>query len=591
MKKICTAALTIFLFLCSSLQASENPASAKGSETAIQQAREMILSYFNPAEGTISDIKGNMVSVKFPEGAQIRKGMRFSVFRQGKPFHHPVTNELIGYAEEIAGRLELSGEKGNDGLHSCVVIRGELKAGDTVRITESRIKLAFFQERKSDWELSEAFYGSLKGSGRFEIFEAYTPSYKPEDLSQLALKMNAEAVLLFSTPLKNEKRFLSVTLYWAEDAKPFAEKEESVGPAGTIMHAPEEEFIARSLSDTEPWGSYRLASGEFFAMGDVDGNGVAELVVSDGNTISIYNFREQLQETWTIKGTSAENHISIDVLDLNMNGRAEIFVTAFFSGAVTKTDDSILSRRKPGDTAVESFVLEFDPAEGYRKTRSSIPYFFRVSGKRLLMQKFDENRIFSGPVYEGEWENGDYAAKKQLSLPSDVNIYGFTFIDWQHKGESQIMTFDDAGYLILYDSKGQAVWKSSRSYGKFALSLESESFSMANPIKKWFLRGRLITAVTEKKEEVIVLNKIPVVAQVPGLGSKGSEVYSLWWDGSDIEEKLILSQVPGTITDYWVHGGELFLLAKGNLLSLVKNAVTGEFAKGSALYYYRMGEK
>jgi hypothetical protein len=69
-----------------------------------------------------------------------------------------------------------------DGLYICTVIKGDVKAGDLARISTSKIKLAFFQERKSDWTLSEAFYSSIKDSERFEILESYTPAYKPEDL-------------------------------------------------------------------------------------------------------------------------------------------------------------------------------------------------------------------------------------------------------------------------------------------------------------------------------------------------------------------------------------------------------------------------
>jgi hypothetical protein len=78
---------------------------------------------------------------------------------------------------------------------------------------------------------------------------------------------------------------------------------------------------------------------------------------------------------------------------------------------------------------------------------------------------------------------------------------------------------------------------------------------------------------------------------VPGLGVRGADVYSLWWDNGAMNENLIKSEVSGTVTDYWVEGKELFLIARGNLLSLIENATSGEFSKGSILYYYSFGEK
>jgi hypothetical protein len=53
-----------------------------------------------------------------------------------------------------------------------------------------------------------------------------------------------------------------------------------------------------------------------------------------------------------------------------------------------------------------------------------------------------------------------------------------------------------------------------------------------------------------------------------------------------MDEKLILSEVPGTITDYRVEGNRLFLVARGGLFSFFKKITSGEFSKGSTLYYY-----
>jgi hypothetical protein len=96
---------------------------------------------------------------------------------------------------------------------------------------------------------------------------------------------------------------------------------------------------------------------------------------------------------------------------------------------------------------------------------------------------------------------------------------------------------------------------------------------------------------TGRGEEIIVVNKIPVAERVPGLGASGAEIYSLWWDSGVMDEKLILSRIPGDLTDYWIEGNKLFFIVKGNLLSFIKNAVTGELLKGSVLYYYNLGEK
>jgi hypothetical protein len=556
----------------------------------VTSARDFVLSYFTPVNGTVIDVADGVVSVKFEGQGTIKQGMRFSVYRKGKPFYHPVTKEQLGDAEEFIGKIEVKEFKEPEGLCICTVIKGDIKAGDVARITTSKIKLAFFQERKSDWMLSEAFYSSLKDSGRFEILESYTPTYKPEDLVHLAGDMNAEAVLLFSTPVKDEKKALNIKLYWAEDAKAFAGMEELAGSDTVKMLSPGEKFVSASLVNKEPLGSYRLSGGQLFAIGDVDGDGNMELIVSDDNNISIYSFKENLQEVWSMKGTPQERYLSIDALDVNNNGKAEIFVTYMTGTGSINTGDGAGSMRAD-NLAVRSFVIEYDPLERYKKIKDKMPYFFRVSGKTLFMQKFDAGRIFAGPVYEGEWKDGNYQTKKQVALPPDINIYGFTFVDWQNSGRHQLVTFDDEGYLILYDDQGHKIWKSSRSYGKFSFSFEKNTYSAANPVAKWSIRGRLITVRTDRGEEIVVVNNIPFFTNAPGLGTKGTEILSLWWDNGEMDEKILLTELPGRIADYWIEGNKLFFIVKGSLWSLIENAASGELSKGSALYYYDLGEK
>ncbi|MEF9426562.1 MAG: hypothetical protein L0956_05080, partial [Candidatus Mariimomonas ferrooxydans] len=176
-----------------------------GGDNAIHKARDSVLSYFYPQSGVITGVENGTVNVKFSTEEKLRKGMRFSVFREGKPFYHPVTKEPMGKTEELIGRIEISEvqpgiDHENDGSCLCRIVRGSLEIGDTVRITSSRIKLAFFQDKKADWSLSEVFYEALKESGRFDILESYTKNYEPDELSEAARGLGAEAVLMFSTP-------------------------------------------------------------------------------------------------------------------------------------------------------------------------------------------------------------------------------------------------------------------------------------------------------------------------------------------------------------------------------------------------------
>jgi hypothetical protein len=557
--------------------------------TSVDSARDAVLDYFVPADGNVEAAEYGLVKVRFRGKSQLKRGMRFSVYREGDPFYHPVTNELIGYAEDFVGRIELSEDADDAGLFSCTAVSGDMRAGDKVRISSSRIKIAFFQDRRANWPVSEAFYIALKDSGRFEIVESYTPDYEAGTLSKIAGDLGAEAALMFSTSVKERKRQLNVKLYWAEDAKVFGEISKEADKEVMVSFAPEEEFIARTFEDTEPWRRYVLPGGQLIAMGDIDDNGISEIVISDGRNIRIYSAGEDIQELWNIQGEGEGDHLSLDVFDVNGNGRSEIFVTSVVNAGDMNTSDGIIAHGKDsysGGFRVNSFVLEYDLSEGYKRIEENMPYFLRVSGETLLMQSFHGNNIFDGPVYQGEWEDMHYKPAEPLEIPDKVNIYGFTFVDWKNEGQVDLITYNEKGYLNLYDNNGNLKWESDESFGPFVFRFESSTVSATGSTVKWSVRSRLSIVRTERGLEVIAVNREPVLRNVPGLGTYKADIYSLWWDGAVMNKELILKDVAGAVTDQWIQGRELFLLAKGGIYSFIGNLTEGEFSRGSILYYY-----
>ena len=544
---------------------------AAGDENPVEKVSADVLEYFVPASGTVENAGDGPVTLSLKGESGIKGKGRLTIFREGEPFYHPVTNEKLGNTEYAAGRVEIK-EKAEDGLYTASLVSGSALKGDKARVPTSRIKLAFFQERKSDWTLSELFYNSLKDSGRFDILESYTPSYEPEDLSRLARDLGAEAVLLFSTPVNKGEKSLNVKLFWSEDSMMFAEINETLD-RDMDMAIPGDEFLSIEMIESEPWGTFGIKKGRMMGVGDINNNGTSEFVVSDGNVIRIYSQKKDLREEWSIYETPSEMHLSIDVLDKNLNGYAEIFIT------------SIVNERE-----LRSYVVEYHPSGVLYKIKENIPYFFRVTENKLLMQKYSFINGFTGPVFEAELKDGEYQPGTALNTPRGVNLYGFTFVDWQGSGKQQL-TFDDRGYLHLLDASGSRIWKSNESYGKADISLKKVGALPGDPDDSWFVREKLITIKTDRGQEVLVVKKIPEVAAMPGLGFKAAEVYSLWWDGSSMEQRPLLKKLPGSVKDYWVEGKRLYLIAEGNVFGAIASAVSGDFSNGSVIYYYNIKEQ
>lgn len=551
----------------------------------IYMAKDEVLAYFTPVNADVMKVEDQIVSVRLRDEANVRKGMRLSVLREGAPFYHPVTNELIGNAENFVGRIEITGQDAVDGLYRGIIISGDVKEGDMARISSSRIKIAFFQDRQADWSVSEAFYGALKDSGRFDFVEAYPPDYSAETFSRLARGLGAEAALLLSTPEKEGKRFINIKLYWAEDAGIAGEIEETVrSTVGTNFL--DEELISGVFEETRPWSTFSLPGGVLIAMGDVDGDGSDELAVSDGRDIRLYSGKEDFRELRNIKTGGDGTTLSLDILDANNNGRAEIFVTSAVNPGTINTGEYALPEN---DVRMKSFVLEYDPAGGFKRISENIPYFMRVLGKTLLMQRYNSSEIFGGPVYEAKWNGSGYEPGVALALPPVANIYGFAFVDWKNEGHSDVMTYDNNGYLCLYDDRGVMKWKSENSYGPFTFSFENRTRSLVHPVVKWSVRGRLAVVKTDRGQEIVAVSREAVLSALPALGSSKAEVYSLWWDGDMMDKKLVMNEIYGSVTDYCVRGGRLFLVARAGLGTFLNRLAQGEFSGSSILFYYNFG--
>jgi hypothetical protein len=215
----------------------------------------------------------------------------------------------------------------------------------------------------------------------------------------------------------------------------------------------------------------------------------------------------------------------------------------------------------------------------------------------LLMQQFTSFGLFTGPVYKGDWKNGEYKPVSPLKLPYGVNIYGFAYINSDQNGDAGLVSFDDDGYLHLYNN-GQPVWKSTDSYGKFEISLTRNKRSMfdstgdinesslGNDSKQTFVRGRLITVKTRRGEEIMVVKRTPLLKNMPGLGTAKTEIHSLLWTGGVMDEELLIEGISGPATDYQVDDKELFFIVRTSMAGFIKEALGGEFLRGSRLYYY-----
>ena len=110
---------------------------AAGEVGPLDTLRDSTLSYFRPLTGDIVRVEGKNISMKFGEKDAVKSGMRLKVLREGAPFIHPVTREVLGKVEAMVGKVEIRDVQGKSARG--VLVEGEAREGDKVRAADAKM--------------------------------------------------------------------------------------------------------------------------------------------------------------------------------------------------------------------------------------------------------------------------------------------------------------------------------------------------------------------------------------------------------------------------------------------------------------------
>lgn len=312
-------------------------------------------------------------------------------------------------------------------------------------------------------------------------------------------------------------------------------------------------------------------------VGDVDGDDLNETVFIGKDTVFIYRHANgrmaRLEEVETERTTEL---ISVDVADINANGKEEIFVTAM------NYDSGIL----------KSFVLEFD-GSSYRRIVDGAQWYYRVidmpdRGKVLLGQRRGIRNIFVGGVHEMTWAGGEYRPAGEKQLPSWVNIFSFTYGDIFNDGRPRLIGFTGRERLQIMEADGNGVeWVSDEVYGGSMTYLdESPDVEPAkipeNDLERHYIHQRIFVADTTgdgQNELVVVRNEDRTKRLFTRLRLfKNGQVVSLSFDKMGRYRNWSTREVSGYISDLAVSDAdndgrsELAYTVVSNITSVLRNA-------------------
>jgi hypothetical protein len=512
--------------------------------------RDETIAYFKPVTGKVTMTDGEKVVVNVGIKDAVKKGMRFNILKEEAPFIHPVTKEPLGRIEALIGKLEIKDV--NTDSSSGIIIEGKAQEGDKIRISEIKVNTIFCQSKDADWNLSDSYYRTLKETGRLNLIDTSIETEIPSEIIKEAKRLNADVALLITSHKTDAGTLLAQRLFWVSDGLQFSEINTNID----IAYTKELKFAEGFLPLQQGEASMQIGvpvSAKLMTTADVDGDGKQEIVFSNGKDVSLYTLGADLQPALgglKITGKSTDNHVWIDSIDINKDGKDEIILTSM-----------------AGDTIV-SYIYGLKGNEFVVLYKG--PVFLRKIGNGLLAQAYSRGDGFDGDVFSVIWEGG-YKNGNPLKLPGGVNIYDFVYFDDPLKGRI-IVAYDEQGFLNAYDDKNFKIWRSKDNSGGFLTRFKRSAPTVMIDKGEWSMKDRLFL----RSKDILSVKRIPLLEIIKLIGYKSSQIRRLRWNGFGMEEGVLIDNISGTVYDYALSGDKILVLSSPPLGIKPKNILQGE---------------
>ncbi|MBI3454461.1 MAG: VCBS repeat-containing protein [Candidatus Rokubacteria bacterium] len=427
---------------------------------------------FPKVESRIVAVQGAEVRLEGPGLAALRPGLELTAYRKGAPFRHPVTNQILGHAEEEVAILVVTGVAGDQATARVAVTEGGRTptVGDGARITAGRIAVAVpptagvqvpgETAQETALLLVSRFSALLEKTGRFlaveprRVLEAARPAGTAPAPSPLEVAQRLQAPAVLTSRVFQEGRTRYLETAWIS------------GRTGAIVLTGRKLLVRAVYPPRFAWEQTPELERRHplegpvrgLALADLDGDGRPELVAGDERAITVYRWQDGVGPV-PVAGAEFRpggQILSVDAADVNKAGRAQVVVVDYLGAAI-----------------VRSTVLEL-AGDRLRPIYETGGRYLRVipvgSEPWLVEQPVGQTEPFAPPVRRLVWEGGRYREGAILRAPSGVSVYGLALMRLTGSAQPEIVALTPEDRLAVWTAQGRRLWTSADALGGAAIT-------------------------------------------------------------------------------------------------------------------------
>jgi TolB-like protein len=290
--------------------------------------------------------------------------------------------------------------------------------------------------------------------------------------------------------------------------------------------------------------------------GDVDGDGKNEIIVMGEHQLWLYRDEgKTLKLVAEFQDVNSNNFLTLDVIDINGDKRADICVT-------NAIEDNL-----------QSFILTYEDGS-FRYLAKMLNWYLRAvrvpgKGDCLLAQRMGTNKDYDGPLCLVQWTGKKVKIGKKLKtgkkgqLPKEVEwIFAFTSGNFTSPEAREFLVLDELGKIRLLDATGDVQWKSSQELGGSdnyvdrPTVLADKRGAVAGSPRRIYFPPRMVVKDLDGDgidDAVAVVNKFTMgeLLSKVRMYDKGY-ITALTWDGLSLANVWRTQDIPGYVADFQI---------------------------------------